>query len=160
VISGQAPPRQGKQSFDQEVRLDQIPVYARAGSVVPLYPIQQYVSEIEEPELTLKVFYIPEGSTTSFFYEDAGEGTDYQTGKFNLRRFEVEKTEEGFRIRQEQEGNYLKRYASVILEITGMPEVPARCMIEHEAVDYHISDHHQVRIKTHPYFEEVRIFMP
>ncbi|WP_412063256.1 glycoside hydrolase family 31 protein [Rubrivirga sp. IMCC45206] len=52
--------------------LDRIPLFARAGSVVPLAPVRQHTGE-PAGRLTLHVFPAP-GHHTSRLYEDAGDG--------------------------------------------------------------------------------------
>jgi len=59
---------------------DSIPVYVRAGSILPLGPDVQYIGEKPADPLTLQVF---EGANGSFtLYEDDGLTFDYEHGAF------------------------------------------------------------------------------
>ena len=69
--------------------LEDIPVYAKAGAIVPLAPKVGW-GGIENPkELDLLIF---PGADNSFeLYEDDGETTDYQRGKYAITTFTLEK---------------------------------------------------------------------
>jgi hypothetical protein len=62
------------------VPLKQMPVFARAGSIVPLAPYMDYSSERPLSPLTLDVYAGHSGSFN--LYEDAGTGFGYQHGQF------------------------------------------------------------------------------
>jgi alpha-D-xyloside xylohydrolase len=60
---------------------DAMPVFVRAGSIVPLGPDVQYVGEKPDAPLTLHVFEGADGSFT--LYEDQGTTFDYEKGAFS-----------------------------------------------------------------------------
>jgi alpha-glucosidase (family GH31 glycosyl hydrolase) len=69
--------------------LEDIPVFAKAGAIVPLAPRAGW-GGIENPaELDLYVF--PGADNLFELYEDDGETTDYQRGKYAITRFILEK---------------------------------------------------------------------
>src|SRR5699024_8427285 len=88
-----------------EAKLDQIPIFVRAGAVIPNYPVQQFVGEKNIEVLTLHV-YFGTAATKSVLYEDAGDGYDYKEGKCNVKTFEVNDLSKGLTISQTKEGNY------------------------------------------------------
>ncbi len=60
--------------------LSQIPLFVRAGSIVPMGPNIQYATQSIDP-LELRIY---EGRDASFtIYEDAGDGYDYEQGQFS-----------------------------------------------------------------------------
>jgi alpha-D-xyloside xylohydrolase len=60
---------------------DEIPVYVRAGSIVPYAPAMQYVGERASDPTTL---YVYAGANGSFnLYEDQGTTFDYEKGAFS-----------------------------------------------------------------------------
>lgn len=68
--------------------LEEIPVYAKAGAIVPLAPKVGW-GGIENPtELDLYVF--PGADNRFELYEDDGETTDYQRGKYAITVFKLE----------------------------------------------------------------------
>ena len=70
----------GGREIERAVDLATMPLYARAGAVIPLGPVKQYMSEKPDGEITLVVF--PGADSTSTWYEDDGESFDYRTGEW------------------------------------------------------------------------------
>ena len=100
--------------------IDQIPIFIRAGAVIPTYPKIQFVGEKEIKELTLYVFY-KDGEWTSRIYEDAGDNFGYKNGNFNVVLFEVKGNKKSLRIRQTINGNFTTEYDKYRLLIHGIP---------------------------------------
>jgi alpha-glucosidase/alpha-D-xyloside xylohydrolase len=72
----------GGQKIDRAVDLSIIPVYVRAGAIIPFDPVRQYTAEPVTGPTTLKVFT---GANGSFdLYEDDGVSLDYLSGKATL----------------------------------------------------------------------------
>jgi len=62
------------------VDLETIPLYLRAGAIVPLGPVKQFVGEESEEPLTVTVY---PGSDGSFLlYEDDGKSFDFRRGEW------------------------------------------------------------------------------
>lgn len=61
-----------------------LPVFARAGAVVPMQPVLRYDGERRVDTLALHVF---PGAATSELYEDAGDGYDYERGVYRRTTF-------------------------------------------------------------------------
>lgn len=60
--------------------LSQMPLFVRAGSIVPMGPAIQYATQSVDP-LEIRVY---PGQNASFtIYEDAGDGYDYEQGQFS-----------------------------------------------------------------------------
>lgn len=57
-------------------------LYVRAGSILPVGPIEQYVDERPLDPLTLYVSLDADGKATGTLYEDAGEGFGYRKGDY------------------------------------------------------------------------------
>jgi alpha-D-xyloside xylohydrolase len=71
---------QGGTSVTANAPFDAIPVYVRAGSIVPVGPELQYVAEKPADPITLYVYSGADGAFT--FYEDQGTTYDYENGSF------------------------------------------------------------------------------
>jgi alpha-D-xyloside xylohydrolase len=67
-------------TVDADAPYDSIPVFVRAGSILPLGPAQQYIGEKSADTLTLHVFEGADGMFT--LYEDDGLTFDYEKGAF------------------------------------------------------------------------------
>jgi alpha-D-xyloside xylohydrolase len=70
----------GGQTIAAEVDLSAIPLYVRAGSIVPMTQPQQYVDEQPNAPVELHVFPGQDGAFQ--LYEDGGDGYDYEQGAF------------------------------------------------------------------------------
>jgi alpha-D-xyloside xylohydrolase len=60
---------------------DQIPVFVRAGSIIPYQPAMQYVGEKPADPITLYIYAGANGAFT--LYEDQGTTFDYEKGSFS-----------------------------------------------------------------------------
>lgn len=112
---------QGNQTHRLNVMEDAIPVFVKAGAVIPLYPVQQFVGELEISMVTLKVYY---GEGRSNFYFDQGEGYGYKNGEFSLRVFETKIEKDKFIIKQEFEGDFKSKISKFKIEVWGLPGTP------------------------------------
>ena len=71
--------QEGGREITREVDLATIPLYVRAGTVLPLDPIRQYAGEKVEGPLTLWIY--PGADAKTSLYEDDGETFDYHKGE-------------------------------------------------------------------------------
>lgn len=70
----------GGREISRPVDLETIPIHVRAGSVIPMGPVKQYVEENVEGPLTLTVY--PGANGASSIYEDDGRSFDYRNGEW------------------------------------------------------------------------------
>ncbi len=72
---------EGGQYIDVELTLNNIPVFVKAGSIIPMEEKLDYAMQSANTPLIIKVF---PGKDSSFnYYEDSGEGYDYEKGICN-----------------------------------------------------------------------------
>lgn len=70
----------GGRSIDAPAPLNRIPLFLRAGAIVPVGPDVEYASQIENPPTELRVY---SGANGSFeLYDDAGDGYGYEKGQY------------------------------------------------------------------------------
>ncbi|MGJ5643049.1 glycoside hydrolase family 31 protein [Formosa sp. S-31] len=103
-----------------DVKLETIPIFIKAGSVIPKYPIQQYVGEKEIHEITLEV-YFKMGKETSLLFDDAHDGYDYTKGRYCLSRFNLKGSEYELIIHQHISGKFITPYTRYKLKLIGLP---------------------------------------
>lgn len=72
---------EGGNEISRPLDLKTIPLYVKAGSVVPFGPVRQYTGEPVTEPLTLRVYPGADGSFA--LYEDDGESFRYRQGDFN-----------------------------------------------------------------------------
>lgn len=73
---------EGGRTIQRLAPIDVIPVYVRAGSILPWGPAVQYAAEKPWDQLELRVYNGADGDFT--LYEDAGDGYDYEQGQYTL----------------------------------------------------------------------------
>ena len=77
---------QGGKTVTLETSLDRVPMFVRAGSILPLGPEMQYVGEKSWDNLELRVY---PGSDGSFvLYEDEGDNYNYEKGVYSTITFQ------------------------------------------------------------------------
>lgn len=75
---------EGGRTILKEAPLDVCPIYIKKGSVIPNYPVQNYIGEKDIKELIIDIY---PGNGQYTHYLDDGESFDYKNGKFNLYDF-------------------------------------------------------------------------
>jgi alpha-glucosidase/alpha-D-xyloside xylohydrolase len=68
----------GGREIDRPVTLEVTPLYVRAGAVIPMGPVKQYVDERVDEPLTFVVY--PGANGQSSLYEDDGRSFEYRQG--------------------------------------------------------------------------------
>ena len=73
----------GPASLDRKFSIDQIPVYVKAGAIVPMQPRMLYTGQKPVDPLIVNVWPLKPGSSSSYsVYEDSGIAEDYQRGVY------------------------------------------------------------------------------
>ncbi len=75
----------GGQSANAAAPLDTIPLYVRAGSIVPMGPELQYTGEKPADPIELRIYRGSDGTFT--LYEDEGDGYGYEKGVYSTISF-------------------------------------------------------------------------
>ncbi|MFP4092841.1 MAG: TIM-barrel domain-containing protein [Cyclobacteriaceae bacterium] len=115
--------------------LEDMPLLVRAGAVLPLQPLMQYVGEKKVDKLSLQVFFA-EGKVKSELYEDAYDGYEHHKGQYVLKTFEVTGESGKCVIRQQQEGAYQPEYRVYEIELRGFNFEPTVIMVDDEEVSF------------------------
>lgn len=74
----------GKQYIHVLAPLDTIPLFVKAGGIIPMQPEMKYFGEKQADVITLDIF--PEGKSEFNLYEDDGKTLEYQQGKFAITK--------------------------------------------------------------------------
>jgi len=114
---------------------DSMPLFVKAGSVIPENPVMQFTAEIEISELTLNIFYSPY-SVSSFLYEDSGDGFGYENEIYSEKKFQTHGGEDVFLIRQEIEGKYKPRYKNYRINLYGLPYPISKVKVDGRATKF------------------------
>lgn len=73
--------------LDYPVTLDRLPIFVRAGAIIPMYPAALYDGQVPRDTLTLDIY--PDGTSEFALYEDDGTTRAYQSGEFSVQNFGV-----------------------------------------------------------------------
>ncbi|MGM8363698.1 glycoside hydrolase family 31 protein [Flavobacterium sp. ARAG 55.4] len=114
-------------------KFDEIPVFVKAGAIIPKYPVQQYVGELEFDELMLDVYY-KEGKEKSVVYEDAQDGYDYKKGRFSFLSFQLTGKEKEVNIQLHKDGKYDTNYSNFKINFIGLPFEIKKIEIDNEEI--------------------------
>lgn len=95
--------KQGSQILKAAAPIDILPLYVKAGSIIPMWPIKQYVADQPDSAIELRIYPGADGAFT--IYEDEGDNYDYEQGRYvqtkitwddNARAITFQKTEGKF----------------------------------------------------------------
>ena len=113
--------------------IDKIPIFIKEGAIIPNFPVQQYVGELEIKELILNV-YFKIGVEDSTIYEDAQDGYDYKKGGYSVRNFKLNGKPKELIIQQFKDGTYVTPYENFKIKIIGLPFKIATIEVDNEKV--------------------------
>jgi alpha-glucosidase (family GH31 glycosyl hydrolase) len=71
---------EGGREISRAVDLETLPLYVRAGAILPLGPVKQYVEEKVDEPVSISVY--PEANGAGFLYEDDGKTFAYRKGEW------------------------------------------------------------------------------
>ncbi|HQT91779.1 MAG TPA: glycoside hydrolase family 31 protein, partial [Candidatus Kryptobacter bacterium] len=63
--------------------LDEVPLLIKAGSIIPMQPVEEYTGQYQSDTLYLGIYPDPGAQSTFTLYEDDGESLAYQAGAFS-----------------------------------------------------------------------------
>jgi alpha-glucosidase len=111
---------EGGKEYWVDADLDSMPIFIKEGTVLPKYPVQQYVGEKDFDEITLDVYY-KLGKETSKLYDDAHDGYDYKKGRYSLRSFKLTGKKKEFILQQHKEGDFNAPYSKFNIKFHNLP---------------------------------------
>ncbi len=109
--------------------LEEMPLFVKAGAVVPNYPSIQYVDEKQIDEMILNVYY-SEQSISSMLYEDAGDHYGYKNGQYNIINFKQVSDKQQFRLKKKFSGQYQASYKKHRVLVHGLPFKPTEYVVD------------------------------
>jgi alpha-glucosidase/alpha-D-xyloside xylohydrolase len=71
---------QGGREVSRSVDLATMPVYVKAGSIVPVGPVKQHTAEVSDEPVTLRIYPGADGKFT--WYDDDGSSFLYEKGEY------------------------------------------------------------------------------
>ena len=109
----------GGQSIKTDAPLDKIPLFVKAGSIIPMGKIVQYTSEKSADTLEIRVY---KGADAKFdLYEDEGDNYNYEKGKYAVISFNWNEKHQSLTI-SDRKGNYTGSLAKRIFNVVLVSE--------------------------------------
>ncbi len=104
-----------------------IPLYIRAGAIIPMQPPMDYVGEKPLTEVTVEVF--PAGSRSSFdYYDDDGRTYAYEQGSYFLQTLSTQRHGQNVQfVTDKPRGSFKPQLAFYLLKIHGSDARAVRC---------------------------------
>ncbi len=135
---------QGPVLFNVPLTMDHFPLFIKAGAIIPQYPLQQYVDELEFDEIDLLIFFAM-ANEESYLFEDEHDGFGFKEGRYRYAGFRYEYREDSVMIHQSTEGEFSMPYSKFRLQFIGFPSttVHVQCdghVIHDDSVPVNFSD--------------------
>jgi alpha-glucosidase len=148
---------EGGKETEVLTQLETIPIFVKAGSVIPEYPVMQYVGEKEIEEVILNVYY-SDYEANSFLFEDYGETFAYEQDIYLEKKFAANGTKTSFTIKQSMEGLYNPRYENYAFNVIGLPFKPSKITADGKQItDFTISKNNCLEMKFSKNFKVLEI---
>jgi alpha-glucosidase len=113
----------GGKWIDAKATIDQVPLFIRAGAVIPMQQVVQFADQAPVDPITFEIF--PSEEAKGFCYEDDGISFEYQTGKY--RTVSVTVVVKGSEINVERsaaDGGFIPAKRSVVFALNGVAQKP------------------------------------
>jgi alpha-glucosidase len=134
--------------------LTSLPVFVRAGSIVPVEPLVQSVYEKPDGPLTLRVYATDSGSNAPCqgeLYLDDGKTYAYQRGEYLRMKFSCQATNDGFRLHIDaREGSYPAWWKDIRAEIYGWTSKQDQASVNGNAQPLYVGHNVSATVFTFP----------
>src|SRR5512146_1067133 len=113
------------QAVSVQPKLDELPVYVRAGAILPQEPVVQSTAEKPQGPLELRVY--PGPNCSGSIYADDGHTFDYKQGHYFRQAFTCEATTQGVTVKlAAPEGDYTPWWTQVLVTVYGQAQPISR----------------------------------
>ncbi|MBB2144152.1 DUF4968 domain-containing protein [Pedobacter sp. LMG 31464] len=147
----------GENEYTIAAPLEDMPLFVRAGSVIPEYPVMQYVGEKPIDEVWLNVYYA-DYEVNSFLFEDHGDTFAYEQDIYLEKKFNVKGDGKNLFIRQDTEGLYTPNYELYDYNVIGLPFKVSKIFVDDkEVTDFNIDERSRLRFKSNKNFIHIKI---
>ncbi|MEJ5992785.1 glycoside hydrolase family 31 protein [Pedobacter sp. Du54] len=147
----------GENEYTVSAPLEDMPLFVRAGSVIPEYPIMQYVGEKPIDEVWLNIYYAGY-EVNSFLFEDHGDTFAYEQDIYLEKKFSVKGDGKNLFIEQRTEGLYTPNYELYDYNVIGLPFAVSKIFVDDKEVsDFTIDERKRLKFKSNKNFVQIKI---
>ncbi len=119
---------EGRREYEIRVGPATIPIFARAGAVIPMQDVLQHLDRRPPEQLTLRVF---PGNGGGRYYNDDGVNYAYREGAFLLEEYGVARSARSLAVRLiRRTGHEEFGPRSYAVRFVGVPDAPARVLYD------------------------------
>lgn len=111
----------GKREITVDAPLDRLPLFVKAGTVLPLWPEMQYMRDQAISTLTMRVY---PGRFETILYEDKGEGLEYEQGDYRWVYLNSAWEDVTLVVKRRVAGKFEPPYRDIKLEVFGFEQEP------------------------------------
>jgi len=148
---------EGENEYTVEAKIDSMPIFVRAGSVIPEYPVMQYVDEKSITEVVLNI-YNSDYEVNSFLYEDHGDTFAYEQEIYLEKKFIVKGDSQSLKINQASEGLYTPNYELYHCKVNGVAFQVKKVVVDgREVSDFTNDENGCLHFKCNKNFSEILI---
>ncbi len=124
----------GKKEYNFDISIHHIPMFVKAGSFIPHYPVRQHTSEIVDSyELH---HYYGNGKFQQTLFEDAGEGYEYKNGGYHMRKLSTQAKDKSIAIHQEIEGHWNPTYSKTKIVLHAIPFKVETIKVDGQSINF------------------------
>ncbi len=146
----------GEDEFHIKASLATMPLFIKAGSVIPEYPVMQYVEERPTDEVKLKTYYA-NYEVNSFMFEDHGDTFAYEQDIYLEKKFTVRGDGNNFFIDQMIEGLYTPNYEWYDHSVIGLPFTVSKVFVDDKETAFNIDENKYLHFKSGKNFTRIKI---
>ncbi|HEX2908709.1 MAG TPA: TIM-barrel domain-containing protein, partial [Phototrophicaceae bacterium] len=144
----------GGQVIDVPAPLERLPLFVRAGTILPLWPEIQYFDPQAIDSLVYRVY---PGDSETVLYEDDGEGLAYEKGEYRWVYATCRWDESKLFIDRRVAGRYQPAYKSLRLEVVGLDEEPMQVRVDRQGAPLWYFDDDILEVTLRDDFQRVEI---
>jgi alpha-glucosidase len=113
----------GPKDITVDAPQDRLPLFVKAGSIIPTQNVVQYTNEKPTNPVIWEVY--PKERASGSIYEDDGESFNYQQGKYSLRGISMQRSEDRLTfVIAPPEGSFATAERSIIIKINAVTAKP------------------------------------
>lgn len=142
----------GGKEYRIDCPLHEMPIFIKAGTVLPEYPVMQFVDEKPVEELILNIFY-SEALSHSLIYEDQGDSFEFEEGYYSENEFSVSGDSETLEVAQKRSGSYVPEYQNYYIRLVGIPRIPHQIIVDGLSIDFGTDELNRIVFQCDKHFQ-------
>lgn len=145
---------EGGQIISVPAPLERLPLFIKAGSIIPMWSDKNDADENEKPTITYRVY---PGQAETVLYEDTGEGFNYQKGDYRWIYISSDWDSAKLIIKRRIAGRYVPNYQQIEMEIVGLSDEPSHVRIDRQGAPIWFFDDGVLEMTADDKFQQIEV---